>query len=159
MQREAEARFLVTRDCGRLARWLRLFGYDAAFCDSNDTAIIYQRAYNEKRTVLTRSSKVKQASLFKVVRIFSPVLEEQLRQLASEIGLKINKGDAFTRCNICNVEVGSVDKAEIKDEVPPFVYGRCDEFHRCPSCKRIYWEATHWQRAQKLIDKLNNETC
>lgn len=148
-------KFLVTEESGRLARWLRLMGYDVALAGRLPLSQLYRQAYNEGRIVLTRNHRVKAGSLIQVVYVESGLLEAQLRQLIRELGLSVE--EMFTRCDRCNISVEPVEKTQVKDRVPPYVYHTQEEFHQCPSCRRIYWAATHWERARRLFERVKAE--
>jgi len=146
-------RFLVTEESGRLVRWLRLMGYDTVCLATRPLAELYRRAFNEGRVVLTRNHRVKHGSLIRVVYVESGVLEEQLRQLVRE--LRLSAEEMFSRCDRCNVPVEPIEKAQAKDRVPPYVFQTQESFHTCPSCRRIYWAATHYQRICAALEQLN----
>lgn len=129
-------------------------GYDTAWVRKAALTALYRQAYNERRIVLTRNSRIKASCLFRVVHLASAQLEEQLQQLIQELGLAIEDEQLFTRCDRCNVPVEPIAKAAIKDHVPPYVYHHQERFYTCSSCKRIYWAATHWQRAQQLLTRV-----
>lgn len=147
-------RLLVTEECGRLARWLRLMGYDAVCVAATPLSTVYQQAYNEQRIVVTRNHRVRPGNTVRVVSLTSVQLEEQLQQLIRAIGLKVDAEQLFTRCDRCNVPVEPVEKVLVKDHVPPYVYQTQQQFYRCPTCQRMYWAATHWQRASTVFDRL-----
>ena len=152
-----EVRFLVTNECGRLARWLRLMGYDTVWVKGLSLAALYRQAYTERRVVLTRNCRVRASCLFRVVHLTSPILDEQLRQLTRELSLTPDEEQLFTRCNICNVPVEPIEKRKVKSRVPPHVFHTQTTFYVCPSCQRIYWAASHWQRANRVFERLKQE--
>lgn len=151
-----EVRFLATQEVGRLARWLRLMGFDTARVEGLSVSELYRTAYSERRIVLTRNARIGTSHLFRVIHLRSPHLEDQLRQLLSELHLTIDEETLFTRCDVCNVPVEPIEKPRVKDRVPPHVYHTQQTFHTCPSCHRVYWAATHWQRARALLEKLRH---
>lgn len=148
---------LVTDESARLARWLRLMGYDAAVMPAQPLSALYRRAYNERRVVVTRNARVRPSSLFRVVHLKDQMLALQLRQLLQELRLRAVEAQMFRRCDRCNVEVEPVDKADVNDRVPPYVFQTQQRFHRCPSCDRVYWAATHWERVCRFVDRLRQE--
>jgi uncharacterized protein with PIN domain len=77
--------------------------------------------------------------------IRSDHFREQLKQVIEECGLDPLK-DAFTRCAECNTVLESLDKSAIENKVPPYVFATQEKFSFCPSCRRIYWPATHQER-------------
>ena len=150
-------KLLVTDESARLARWLRLMGYDTAEMSARPLSALYRRAYNEQRVVGTRNARVRESHLFRVVHLKDQVLDLQLRQLMQELGLRVDEERAFRRCDHCNVEVVPIDKAAVKDRVPPYVFQTQQAFHHCSSCHRVYWAATHWERACRFFDRLRRE--
>ena len=151
-------KLLVTDECGRLARWLRLMGYDASSMTSRPLSVLYRQAYNEGRIIITRNRYVGASGLVRVVQLASTFLEEQLKQLMRDVSLRIDWKKTFTRCDQCNVSIEAVDKSKVAKEVPPYVFKTQQAFHRCPSCRRIYWPATHWQRARRVFERISMET-
>ena len=152
-----QPKFLVTDESARLARWIRLMGFDAALMPAQPLAALYRRAVNEQRVVVTRNGRVKPGTLVRAIVLARQDLAEQLRQLVRELRLPIEEAWMFSRCDRCNCEVEPVEKAQVKDRVPPYVFQTQERFHRCPSCGRIYWAATHWQRAQRFFAQVRKE--
>jgi len=146
-------KFLLTDELGRLARWLRLMGYDAAQQAAEPLAALYCRAHSENRVVVTRHRRIGASCLFRVVQLTGTALEEQLAQLVRELAWR-PAADRFTRCDRCNVPLESVEKSTIESRVPPYVYRTQERFTTCPSCRRIYWAATHCDRVQRLFERL-----
>ena len=149
-------KFLVTEECGRLARWLRLMGHDTVRVAGVPLTHLYRKAYNERRIVLTRNRRVGASCLLRVVHLSSPHVEDQLRQVVDELHLVIDGDALFTRCDVCNVPVEPIEKPRVRDRVPPHVYHTQQTFFTCPLCHRIYWAATHWHRARALLEKLKS---
>jgi uncharacterized protein with PIN domain len=147
---------LVTDESQRLARWLRLMGHDAALMAARPLAALYQRAYREGRVVVTRNRWVRPGGLCRVVTLQSERLEDQLRQLLGELPLTIDARRLFTRCDRCNVPADPIEKSQAQSRVPPYVFQTQEAFHACPSCGRIYWAATHYQRAQGFFASLQS---
>jgi uncharacterized protein with PIN domain len=150
-------KLLVTDECVRVARWLRLMGYDAALAPARPLARLYRQAYNERRAIVTRNRHVGGGALIRVVQLGHTLLEEQLKQLMRELNLTVDADRAFSRCDRCNVELAPIEKAAVHSRVPPYVHQTQDAFRTCPSCHRIYWAATHWQRACRFFDRLRKE--
>lgn len=152
-----EAKFLVTDEAIRLARWLRLAGYDTAIANAKPLSEFYRKAYNERRIVVTRNRHVLAGCLFRVIHLDSEHLEEQLRQLIRQLRLPLDEAKAFTRCDVCNVKLEPIEKGQVQPKVPPYVFRTQEAFHRCPSCQRIYWAATHWERARRFFQRVREQ--
>jgi nucleoside-triphosphatase len=136
---------------GRLARKLRMLGYDVFYRAGIDDNKLKRIALRERRVLLTRDLEIGETSLpIHVVLIDSDDIGEQLIQVVSELGLAAGPS-SFTRCTECNEPLVRVDKEAVRDLVPPYVYRTQDAFARCPSCGRIYWEATHVDQAREWL--------
>ena len=144
----------MTEECGRLARWLRLLGYDTTWQPAQPVSALYRRAYNESRIVVTRDGRIGASCLFRVIQLTSTDRDAQLQQILQTLRLDVDHARPFSRCDVCNVPVQPIERASVKTRVPPYVYTTQQTFHACPSCQRIYWAATHWQRARAVFERL-----
>jgi len=146
--------FIADAMLGRLAKSLRLLGYDTAYSPDIEDSELKLRAMRDGRALLTRDHELKETSLpVRVLLVESDHLEEQLVQVVDEFGLR--PGPAlFTRCLICNVRVEDVQPDAVRDRVPPYVFRTQSRFARCPSCGRVYWAATHVERAREWLDRV-----
>jgi uncharacterized protein len=134
-------RLLVDAMLGRLARWLRLMGYDAAYWrDGSDEALI-AAAKAEDRLIITRDHALAGRRGVRALLITAETLDEQLAEAQSTLG-----GDPkpFTRCSECNGALVDLPHAAARDLVPPYVWQTQAQFRRCTDCDRIYWKGTHW---------------
>ena len=146
--------FLVTEECGRLARWIRLMGYDAAQMPATPVSALYRRAYNEGRVIVTRNRRVGSSGVVRVVQLAAQGVAEQLRQVMRDAGFVVDPERMLTRCDQCNVEVQLAEKSQVSARVPPYVFEMQQRFRRCPSCQRIYWAGTHCARISEMLKRL-----
>jgi hypothetical protein len=135
---------------GRLARWLRLLGYDAAYEKDADDLHLARRARAEGRVLLTRDHALAARRGLETLLIASETLEEQIEQVQEDLGPP--PGPALSRCNRCNVPLRDVSPEEVADRVPPYVLHTHDAFRHCPECGRVYWPGTHLERMSEQID-------
>ncbi|NLG48727.1 MAG: hypothetical protein GX552_01290 [Chloroflexi bacterium] len=139
-----EPRFLADATLGKLARWLRILGYDTRLGDASlNAAQLVRLARAEQRILLTRDSAVARRRGVRAVLIRSGQLEQQMAQLQDELG--VSAVAPFTRCPVCNVELEAIPKDRAWGQVPPYVFCTQDEFRVCPNCDRFYWRGTHRQ--------------
>ncbi len=147
-------KFLVDSMAGKLARWLRMLGFDAEYERSGDPELLIRRAVSEDRVILTRNLKFRKIRVPRSVKVFFLSSEKtnlQVREVVEKFGL-VHHIRPFTRCIECNVELEKVkNKEDIKLKVPYFVYITHDEFSICPKCHRIYWKGTH---TKAMIDRI-----
>ena len=139
----AETRFVADNMLGTLAKWLRILGYDTAYCPRLADNELVRLARAEDRVLLTRDTGMLQRHGFRLLLVESQVLEEQLVQVLRTFGLRMDK--PFSRCPVCNHELEEVPKSEAWGQVPPFVFQTQEGFRLCPECSRFYWRGTHWQ--------------
>ena len=153
-----DERFLITDECIRLARWLRLMGFDAVTATARPLSELYRLAYNESRVVVTRNGQVKASGLFRVVHLESQQLEGQLTQLLRDLRLRVDEEKTCSRCDRCNVAVRPIAKTDVQDRVPPYVFQTQQTYTTCPSCTRIYWSATHRERMKRVFDRVTTKS-
>lgn len=147
------AKFLVTNELGRLAKWLRILGYDTIYSEERGPQLVVQ-SLRENRTILTRDSKLSRHTGIRIVQLTSDFVEEQLKQVIDKLGLKINENKLFTICVVCNAALEKVNKADVKGKVPEYVYKTQKLFMKCPACKRFYWQGTHWTLVDNFLKKI-----
>ena len=155
------SRFLVDPTLGRLAKWLRLLGYDAVYVRSgtgssgSDGPALARRARVEGRILLTRNRRLGTARAGpRTVLVRSNAVTEQLAHVVAECGLEVG-AHVFSRCAVCNVPIEMTPAATARESVPPYVWLTHSQFARCPQCGRIYWDGTHRRNMRAVFDRLN----
>jgi len=149
----SEPKFLVDFMCGRLARWLRILGYDTEFIKDTSRHKIMMKSLAEQRIVLTRDTRLSKKKVYKLILIKSDKIREQVRQVIKELNLKLKKEKFFSICSVCNKQVLQVEKEKVKGLVPLYVYQTVNEFYQCPECKRVYWQGSHYDLFLKEVEK------
>lgn len=147
-------KFIITNELGRLAKWLRILGFDAVYLVSRNRSELIIDSLREERIILTRDRRMSQMSGVRLLRVEHDNVKDQLRQVLEELDIKLEDCDLFTRCVICNDELEDVEKGQIKDKVPEYVYNTQQDFVICPECGRVYWQGTHWGNIRKLLAEL-----
>jgi hypothetical protein len=150
-----EPRFVADKTLGRLARWLRILGYDVVY-EANVTGIgLLREARRERRIVLTRNRRlVARPDAPEHLLVRSDRFRDQLREVISRFGLDPHAG-LFQRCVECNTELVEIAPEELREgEVPAFVYQTQKRYRRCPRCRHLYWEATHVQRVKDELRRM-----
>lgn len=150
-------RFLADCNVGRLARWLRVLGYDAAFESRLADPQVVARALAEDRVLLTRDvdmmrRRVIRGGTVRAILLTDDRVEEQVRQVVRELGLVPDR--VLSRCLGCNVELEPRAMAAVVERLPPHVRRTQRRFSQCPTCERVYWPGTHWERMRQRIGAL-----
>jgi uncharacterized protein len=125
---------------GRLAKWLRILGFDAAFPRSRPSP---GRFFVTARKSITYAGAI-------VVSGEDP--SDQLRQVLEQAGIRPDPRLFLSRCLICNVPVREVQWEDVAGKVPDGVFQKSRSFHECPECGRIYWEGSHAERIKKRLE-------
>ena len=146
-------RFMVDAMLGRLARWLRVLGFDAAWeADIADERLV-RRALDEERWILTRDRALPVE--WRVPRVHLVAAEapfEQLREVARIFGLAAG-ARPFRRCTRCNALLEPIDARTAAARVPAPVLARHAEFRHCPGCGRVYWAGSHAERMRRVVER------
>jgi uncharacterized protein with PIN domain len=147
-------RFLCDAMLGSLARWLRFFGFDTLFPEPGPEDLeLARRAKEEARWLLTRDHELASVGPRSVL-IRSEVLEDQLVEVFSRLGLEPEASLEHARCSECNGELETVSREEITDVAPPHVLATAPRFRRCTGCGRIYWPGTHSERIAERMQRI-----
>lgn len=145
-------RFVADTMLGRLARWLRLLGFDVLYPKNMDDKELLK--FTDERIVLTRDKELggkENVFLIKSVRI-----DEQLKQVINELKLEIR--NPLSRCSVCNQILIEADKKSVKNVVPERICNNHIIFWRCPDCNKIYWKGSHYDKIIGVISQLNEKT-
>lgn len=142
-------KFVVDANVGKLARWLRMIGYDTMFINDIDDDMLVAIGLGEKRVLLTKDTqimlrRVVTSGKLRALLIKDDDAKTQLRQVVET--MKLNRRRQFTRCLECNEPLVPRSKDDVRDLVPPYVFQTQSQYVQCPVCNRIYWRGTHWQR-------------
>lgn len=134
---------------GRLARWLRLMGYDAAYLSDTDDLEVMRLARAEERLLLTRDRGLAARRGVQAILIESQELGGQLEQVRREVGPPPEP--VVSRCSLCNTPLEFLTREAARGRVPPYIWRSQQEFTQCPNCHRVYWQGTHWQAIQEQL--------
>jgi len=148
-----EIRFTVEMTLGKLAKWLRILGFDTAYAANVAGGELIDTARN--RILLTRTKRIWDMKIAKeCIFITSNHPFEQLREVI--LALDIEKEDIrpFSRCIQCNTSIRWVEKNAVRGKVPDYIWETQDTFHTCSHCRRIYWSGSHTQRSRNIINRL-----
>ena len=147
-------KFLLTRELGRLSKWLRILGFDAEYYNQDNVSTLIIQALRDNRIIITRNSRLPKPTGIRIVLISSEKINQQVPEVVGLLKLKLDSSRMFTRCIICNRELAPIDKHQVKDKVPEYVFNTQEEFVTCPRCQRIYWQGTHWGNVARTLEEI-----
>jgi uncharacterized protein with PIN domain len=153
-----DVRFVVDVHLGRLARLLRLLGFDARWSSDLDDETLAAIGEAENRVVLTRDRgllKRRRVTHGLFVHAERPV--EQATEVVRRLDL-VSRLAPFTRCLRCGGELVPVDKADVVAHLEPLTRGHFDVFRRCRGCGQIYWRGSHHARLAQVVERIRAAT-
>jgi len=145
-------RFVLDTNLGRLARYLRLLGFDCLYSNDFEDAAVASISSEQQRTVLTRDRTLLQRRIIThgyFVRAVRPRL--QVPEVLSRFDL-YRLVAPFSRCIRCNGALQDVDKQAIEARLEPKTRKYFNTFRICTDCGQIYWQGSHHERAMRLVD-------
>jgi uncharacterized protein len=136
---------------GKLAKYLRILGFDAAYLKSENLLDRYTHE-DPRPYFLTRRQKI--FPYPRTIYVRSEHVREQIKELRELIKPCSDPKKFMKRCINCNVPLVEVEKEAIEHLVPEFVFHAYSLFMVCPQCSRVYWAGTHTQHMAELIEDL-----
>jgi uncharacterized protein with PIN domain len=147
-------KFLLTRELGRLSKWLRILGFDAQYYQGSSPATLIIQALRDERVILTRNQHLPLARGVKIVLIKKEKIKGQLQEALEKLKIQPRTQQMFRRCILCNEELAGIAKGEVKDKVPEYVFKTQSAFATCAKCQRIYWQGTHWGNVTSTLKEI-----
>ncbi|HLE40403.1 MAG TPA: Mut7-C RNAse domain-containing protein [Nitrospirota bacterium] len=141
-------KFVADVMLGRLAKWMRLLGFDVLYDRAISDNEIIRISLEQARVILTRDTGLVARPLASNhVFINNDNVRQQLQQVLTTFHITSMPGP-LTRCSVCNTLLLPVAKQDVRDLVPLYVYEKNNTFLRCESCRKIYWQGTHVKRME-----------
>jgi len=143
-------RFVADVHLGRLARYLRLAGFDCLYSrDAEDAALAELAA--QGRILLTRDlGLLKRNAVTHGHWVRATAPREQLAEVLARFDL-YDRVRPFSRCLRCNEPLEPLPREDARDRVPVGVWRTQDQFATCPRCRRVYWRGSHYDRMCAML--------
>lgn len=145
--------FIADCHLGKLAKYLRLMGFDTLFFSQIDDDDLITLALEQNRTILTRDRALSKRKNAPVLFLESKETRQQLQTLVSHFRLKEHPAP-FSRCIVCNTPLEVVDKAKVLDRLPEKVQRYFSHFEYCKVCDRVYWHGDHYRHMKQFLDSV-----
>ncbi|HEX2988247.1 MAG TPA: Mut7-C RNAse domain-containing protein [Chloroflexota bacterium] len=154
-------KFIADSNVGKLARRLRMLGFDALYIHPIADDLLVEIAQLENRVILTRDTYIFHRRVVfdgqvPAVMITHDDVRDQVRQVLRELVLG-PPFPLFSRCLECNAPLRPLGREQAESLVPPYVYRTQREFTICPRCGRVYWAGTHRQHMLEEVESLGGE--
>jgi len=146
-------KFYVDLSLGRLAKWLRLLGFDTELRRLTPHTLLppwQDGVYFLAR----RSSWPRRQQRPDLIILSGDDVEAQLTALAQRLPLAPETWTPLQRCSDCNVPLRPLSSSEVEGRVPDYIASRHGQFHECPRCQRVFWEGSHQRRIRQRLAHL-----
>ncbi|TDO72687.1 hypothetical protein DFR79_1433 [Halanaerobium saccharolyticum] len=151
-------KFILDVHLGRLARYLRRFGFDTAYRNDYQDREIVDQAVSEKRIILSRDRGLLMRKRVKWAKfIWNDDPKKQLEEVFARFQLAQYYHGQESRCVDCNSKLVDIDKEEIIERLEPKTKKYFQDFKYCPSCDKIYWRGSHYEKTEKMLTELNQQ--
>ena len=151
-----EIKFILDVHLGKLAKYLRMCGFDTAYQNDYDDKKIIEISLEENRIILTRDIgilKVKSVSNGYFIRDQNS--KAQLTEVLKHFDL-YRAINPFSRCIKCNGKLERIEKEKIIQQLEPLTQKYFNKFFRCTHCQSIFWEGSHFDRMSRFINTIKN---
>lgn len=146
--------FILDVHLGKLARFLRMLGFNSSYKNDFEDAEIIEISLKEKRIILTRDTGLlKHGKVTHGYWLRSTNPREQLIEVITYFDLK-KKVNIFSRCMVCNHGLIKIRKEEAMAYLEPKTGKYFDEFYQCTNCKNIYWKGSHYKKMMEFVNSL-----
>ena len=145
-------KFIIDVHLGKLARELRLLGFDSKYENFFTDEEIAKIAHEEERIVLTRDIELLKNNLINWgYWIRSQDSDEQVKEVLKRYNLLDNLRP-FTRCRRCNGIIKEESKEDVLRLLPPNTKTYFNDFFQCQKCQQVYWKGSHYE---KMVNRIN----
>jgi uncharacterized protein with PIN domain len=151
-----KTKFILDVHLGKLAKYLRMIGFDTLYENNYEDNFIIKTALTDHRIILTRDLGILKNKLVThgyFIRSIRPM--EQLEEVISRFDLRKNI-HPLNRCMKCNGSIEIIKKEKIEHQLKPKTRKYFSQFFQCSTCKKIYWEGSHYKKIIKQINHLQN---
>jgi hypothetical protein len=154
LERAASPRFVADVMLGRLAKWLRIAGFDVLYSNRFHDEELLELASRDGRILLSRDTRLLvRRSVRQFIFLESEKVQDQIRHVFRSIGIS-ELPDLLTRCLRCNTVLSDIPPDEVRDRVPAYVFRTQVSFRFCRQCGKIYWAGTHRQSVLRTMEAL-----
>ena len=144
-------KFVADNHLGRLARFLRLLGFDTLYERNWADPELVSISTSERRLLLTRDvDLLKHGSLTHGYHVRATDPRHQVTEIVRRFHLRGHLAP-FTRCMACNGDLSTVAKEMVAHRVPPETLRHVDDFVACTSCDKVYWRGAHHPELSRIV--------
>lgn len=147
-----QIKFLADATLAGLARWLRMLGFDTVCVRGEAGRPLMRQAAAEGRVLLTRRRDLLERQFSgRLILLPGTTAVKQLSFVLGKLSLEIRPRNFYTLCLSCNQRLISLERQNVRDLVPEYVFEHCTEYTQCPECRKIFWPGTHRRNALQFL--------
>src|SRR5262249_26639389 len=170
-----QVRFVLDNHLGKLAKYLRLLGFDSLYRNDYDDKELTQVSVAERRILLTRDRDLlRRKEITHVYFVQATDPKQQLSEVVASLDL-FSAATPSSRCLRCNDLLEPVTREVVIEKLPARVRegyemhtaddkgegtkykalnNSSNEFHVCPNCQRVYWKGSHYERMRAFVERI-----
>lgn len=146
-------RFVADRTLGKLAKGLRMLGFDTLYYTGGDLHRLLHLVREEGRILVTRDTKLAlRRPKDRIITVTENDPARQLEEVIQKTSLSLDEETLFSRCLLCNEVLNEIPREEAEGQVPDFILNQQKDFFQCPTCRRIYWPGSHLNHMRRRIE-------
>ena len=146
--------FILDVHLGKLARRLRMLGFDCRYRNDYSDPQIIEQALTQGLIILTRDRGIlKHARVQQGYLVGSEQVALQVLEVLERYRLRDQLRSHY-RCPACNGLLQVVAKAAIRQRLPAKTARYYDDFRQCGSCRQLYWQGSHYAKIAGWISSL-----
>ena len=144
-------RFVLDGHLGKLARRLRLLGFDCHYANDPSDESLVRISSGDRRILLTRDlALLKRRAVTHGYYVRSTEPREQVGEIMRRFQL-VDRVRPFTRCLACNGLLALVEKEDVAHRLPPKTRQLFDHYRKCSTCGKVYWRGAHHRRLDQMV--------
>jgi uncharacterized protein with PIN domain len=149
--------FLLDGMLGKLARWLRMIGYETTYLNNCGDSELLSMAKRDSLILLTSDQELYRTAAGRGIESFlveGGTEAERLASLADRYSLDLHVDTTISRCPVCGSRLKEIAKKEVENSVPPATFKVYQTFWVCnnPACGKIYWQGSHWNKIEQTLE-------
>lgn len=154
-----EIKFVCDVHLWKLARRLRLLGFDVNYERNRENGQLAEISEREDRILLTRDRHLlMRKNITRGVFIRSENSDQQVIETIKSLNIK-DDCRPFSRCILCNGKLEKLDMNEenfkkLENKIPASVTVRCDEYKICVLCEKIFWKGSHYKKLSEFVNRV-----
>ncbi len=149
-----QPRFVLDTHLGRLAVYLRMFGFDSLYRNDYRDEQLADISSQQGRILLTRDrGLLKRRTVTHAYCVRQSAPRRQVVEVLQRFDL-FSACRPFQRCLRCNELLVKAAFESVRDQLPPNTRRYYRDFHRCPGCGQVYWQGSHHAHMRAFVDEV-----